>query len=54
LEDYPEYGLVEYVELPDGTVRKNLVPVCRDCHETVCHPERLRWNKKEQLNKERW
>ncbi len=32
----------------------NLIPVCKECHETVCHPERLRHNKKEPLTEERW
>jgi len=31
----------------------NLVPVCKDCHETVCHPKRLKHDK-ELINKERW
>lgn len=53
-DKYPEYELMEYVALPDGTKIKNLIPCCKDCHETVAHPERLRWNKKEQLTEERW
>ena len=53
-DKYPEYELMEHVEMPDGTKKRNLVPVCKDCHETVCHPERLRWNKKEPLTEERW
>jgi len=32
----------------------NLLPVCKECHETFCHPERLRHNKKEPLTVERW
>ena len=54
LDKYPEYALMEFVKLPDGTLKRNLTPVCKDCHETVCHPERLRWNKKEPLTEERW
>lgn len=53
-DKYPQYELDEMVTLPDGTHKRNLVPVCKDCHETVCHPERLRWNKKPELNEERW
>lgn len=49
LDKFPQYGLTEYVGK-----EKNLEPVCKECHETVCHPERLRWNKKEPLNEERW
>lgn len=53
LEDHPELGLeVWYFE--DGVKKRNLLSVCKECHETVCHPERLRWNKKEPLNEERW
>ncbi len=37
-----------------GKAYRNLIAVCKDCHETVCHPERLRWNKKEPLTEERW
>jgi len=53
-DKYPEYELMELVELPDGTIRRNLVPCCKECHETVAHPERLRWNRKEPLTEERW
>ena len=53
-DEYPQYELMEYVTLLDGTKKRNLVPVCKECHETVCHPERLRWNKKEPLTEERW
>ena len=52
-DKYPQYELMEYVTLPDGTVKRNLVPVCKKCHETVCHPERLS-HYKEPLTPERW
>lgn len=42
LDEYPQYGLMEFV--PDAATGKpvrNLLPVCKECHETVCHPERL-------------
>lgn len=26
----------------EGQRQRNLLSVCRDCHETVCHPERMR------------
>lgn len=53
LDKFPELGLeTHYTE--DGQKKRNLVSVCKMCHETVCHPERLRWNVKEQLNDERW
>lgn len=53
-EKYPEYALSKYVTMPDGKVVRNLISVCKNCHETVCHPERLRHNKKIPLNEERW
>lgn len=52
LDDFPELALEKYY--PDNGVQKrNLMSVCKDCHETVCHPERLRHTKKP-LNDERW
>ncbi len=43
LEDYPQWGLLEFVRDPvTGELTRNLLPVCRRCHETVCHPGRLR------------
>ena len=43
LEEYPQWGLMEFVRDPlTGERKRNLLPVCRECHETVCHPERMR------------
>lgn len=43
LDEYPQWGLMEFVRDPvTGEQRQNLMPVCRECHETVCHPERMR------------
>ncbi len=53
LRKYPKLALSKtYIE--DGKEHIQLKPVCRDCHEYVEHPERLRWNKKEPLTEERW
>lgn len=42
LDQYPEYGLSVWVDDPvTRERRRNLVTVCRECHETVCHPQRL-------------
>jgi len=42
LDQYPQYGLLEYIPDPvTGAPVRNLLPVCKQCHETVCHPERL-------------
>lgn len=56
LDRYPEYALAVWVEDPaTGEKKRNLVTVCRDCHETVCHPTRLAAEfPKEPLTPERW
>ena len=56
LDEYPEYGLAVWVEDPvTGQRQRNLVTVCRACHETVCHPERMASTPPaEPLTQERW
>lgn len=54
LRKRPELALSKWYVDTDGTVKRQLIAVCKDCHETVCHPERLRWNKKKPITKERW
>ena len=56
LDQYPELGLSVWVEDPaTGERRRNLVSVCRACHETVCHPERLvQAEARGPLTPERW
>ena len=46
LKDYPELALVD----------ENLLTVCDNCHETVCHPKRLGkyQARKRFINEERW
>lgn len=52
VDKFPQHSLSKTVR--DGDEEKiNLIAVCKDCHETVCHPERLRHTKKP-LTKERW
>ncbi|MBR2132896.1 MAG: HNH endonuclease [Oscillospiraceae bacterium] len=54
---FPEWGLWEFVDDPvTGERQRNLLPVCRACHETECHPERIRELKPkcEPLTEERW
>ena len=51
---HPELALEKYYMDDEGIIKRNIISVCKNCHETVCHPERLRWNVKEQLNQERW
>lgn len=54
IKEYPELALSKTYIDEDGKERVQLKPVCRECHEYVEHPERLRWNKKEPLTEERW
>lgn len=55
VKDHPEMALDRHYIDGKGKKQRNLVSVCHDCHETVCHPERLRWREaKPKLNKERW
>ncbi|MEG2001080.1 MAG: HNH endonuclease [Evtepia sp.] len=57
LEEYPEYGLLKFVKDPKTKeVQRNLISVCRACHETVCHPERAHAfiERQEPITRERW
>ncbi len=54
LDEFPELALEDYYINENGERKRQLISVCRECHESVCHPERLRWNVAEQLNEERW
>lgn len=37
----PDLALDMYYLDGDGKRKRNLISVCRQCHENVCHPERL-------------
>ena len=53
----PELALSWYYIDQDGQKKRNLISVCRQCHETVCHPERLAKKRRKPLtfsNQERW
>ena len=54
LDEHPELALSDYYQDPDGTRHRQLISVCRFCHETVCHPERMPVRKSKPLTKERW
>lgn len=41
LRDRPELGLADYYTDEAGIEHRQLISVCRECHETVCHPERM-------------
>lgn len=47
LRSHPELALSKWYLDKTGAPRRNLIAVCKDCHETVCHPERLRHSKPE-------
>ena len=53
--DFPDLALsIYYYE--EGEKKRNLISVCKYCHETVCHPERMKNDnaKKNFTNEERW
>lgn len=56
LKDHPELALCDCYLGADGKLHRQLISVCKECHETECHPERMR--KKERKRKfstvERW
>lgn len=54
---HPELALDRFYLDENGQRKRNLISVCRTCHETVCHPERLRKAARKPLgftNQERW
>lgn len=53
LRNHPELALSEWYLDSHGIPQRNLIAVCKCCHETVCHPERLRHSKPEPW-KEDW
>lgn len=55
LGDRPELGLADSYVDEQGVEHRQLISVCRECHETVCHPERMRRaEKKGFVAEERW
>ena len=53
LRDFPELALSKTYIAENGKEQVQLKPVCKECHEYVEHPERLRWNVKKPLTEER-
>ena len=52
-DEHPELALDIYAS--DGS--RNLISVCKYCHETECHPERFKkyqYKKLRPFNEERW
>ena len=56
LKNAPEKALDIWYITKENTAERNLLSVCRDCHENVCHPERIRKNntKPKFTTPERW
>ena len=54
LDEHPELALSVYYTDAQGDQQRNLVSVCRKCHETECHPGRMRVNRKPPITPERW
>lgn len=58
LRDHPELALCDTYTDWQGQERRQLISVCKECHETVCHPERMKKKAQVQVKKfwtpERW
>ncbi|MFT3952769.1 MAG: HNH endonuclease [Oscillospiraceae bacterium] len=55
VDKHPEMALQMAYTDDRGNTQRNLISVCRYCHETVCHPERMRQTpKKQPITRERW
>lgn len=52
----PELALDLFYRTEDGEQKRNLISVCKECHEHECHPERLRHRSTRPKfdNSERW
>ena len=51
----PELAMSKLYTDRYGKLQRNLISVCKGCHETVCHPEKQAWREKpEPLTEERW
>lgn len=55
VKKFPELALDIYYTDSDGQRKRNLRSVCKECHEYVCHPERLKKKSKPRFTtEERW
>ena len=55
LKERPDLALCDAYTDGEGVEHRQLVSVCRECHETVCHPERMRKNAGNRFSTvERW
>jgi len=58
LKEFPELALSNYYTDRDGSRHRQLISVCRACHELVCHPDRRNLSREKNQNhfhnRERW
>ena len=56
VRDHPELALSRYYkDYETGEMKENLIPVCKACHNSVCHPEKaMKRKRKGFTNTERW
>lgn len=55
VRDHPELALSEwYKDYSTGNLERNLIPVCKACHNKL-HPEKIKRSSQEKfMNEERW
>lgn len=56
VRDHPELALSRtYMNYETGQQEENLIPVCKACHNSKCHPEKAKWRHEDKfMNEERW
>lgn len=55
LKDRPDLAMSDTYIDGSGSEHRQLISVCKECHETVCHPERMRQNRAKTFSQEeRW
>ncbi len=55
LREYPALALSKTYRDGQGYEHRQLISVCQECHETVCHPERMqRTQNAKPITAERW
>lgn len=42
VKNRPDLAISDYYTDDNGKSHRQLISVCRECHETVCHPERMK------------
>lgn len=53
IDKHPELALSKYYIDDNKNKKRNLISVCKDCHENHCHPERLK-KSMAPLTEEKW